>query len=167
MIRNRRIRLGDAAADNIASSIWGNPAYAAQTGQGALVSNVAANLTAQGIDPSTATPAQILAVYNAGQGAVLAQLQAGNVNPVLPTAPPSPQAPFSVPVAATPVATVVTLPPATAILAGNPQGTPTQYDMGGPVSPGGLMSYQIAGIPAVYVGAAVLLGLLLFGGKGR
>jgi hypothetical protein len=62
-------RLGDAASDNISTAVWGNTAYGVQTGQQGLIDSVNSQLAAQGINPATASRAQILSVYFTGQAA--------------------------------------------------------------------------------------------------
>jgi hypothetical protein len=108
-------RLGDTASDNISTAVWGNTAYGVQTGQQGLIDSVNSQLAAQGINPATASRAQILSVYFAGQAAqalatspqlasVAAQdtqqaqawaAQAGTTSPSPVTTPQQPYTPVS------------------------------------------------------------------------
>lgn len=159
MIRNSQRRLGDAAADNISAAVFGSAGYAAASGQGSLVNNVAGQLTAQGINPATATPAQVKAVYNQGQAAILAQLQAGNLNPVLPLPP--------IPPAAPPTALVSRPGPA-------PSSNVVTYIPPAPIPPAVMMPTSQSALATLeslptwaYVAGAIGLGLVLFGGHRR
>lgn len=140
--------------------MFGSAGYAGASGQGGLVNNVAGQLAAQGINPATASPAQIKAVYNQGQASILAQLQAGNLNPVLPSPPPPAAAPPSALVSSpgpAPSSNVVTYIPPAPVLLPAAMTSPSQSALA-----------TLEGLPAwAYVAGAIGLGLLLFGGHRR
>jgi hypothetical protein len=106
-IRTLRIyrRLGDAAADNISTAIWGNTQYGVESGQQALIDQTNRELAAQGINPATATPAQVMAVFSANaqlaQEEAYAQIPPQNVyvQPPVVYVPPAPIPPQPAPIA--------------------------------------------------------------------
>jgi hypothetical protein len=101
------------ADDNIATAIWGNPSYGVQSGQEGLVSSITAQLAAQGIDPASASQAQVMAIFSqqaaAAQAAAVSQYgpPAPAIvvpGPAIPAPAPQPAPAASLPPAITPAA---------------------------------------------------------------
>lgn len=79
-----------SGSDNISTALWGNTSYGVQTAQQNLVATISAQLAAQGINPATATQAQVMQAYQPTQTASLAQAYATLGTQIMAvTAPPA------------------------------------------------------------------------------
>jgi hypothetical protein len=169
-VRIYRHHLGDAAADNISTAIWGNTSYGAQSGQQGLIDQTNAALAAQGINPATATPAQVMAVFSATQNLAqqeaYAQIPAANVYvapPVVyvapPVAPPQPAPPpAAIPAQPAPP------PPAPPTPAPLPQPAPQPQPQPQPAAADG---FSFSALPTWAWAAAAGAAILFFRGKSR